>query len=77
MQFGSDPNVVIMPDGKLQTLEGEDYTFSVSEFSGSPSSSGGDNDSGSHDSDSTGTTGEECSMVKADKSKVLRKKLKI
>ena len=77
MQFGIDPNVAMMPDGKVQTPEGQDYTSSASESRGSSSSSESDNSSGSGESDSAGTTGKECSMVQVDKSKVLRKKGKM
>ena len=74
MQFGIDPNVVITPDGKLHTPEGEDFVFSMSGFGGSSSSSEGDTSPGSDESESARTESEGFSMAKADKSKVLRKK---
>ena len=74
MQFGTDLNVVIVLDGHMRTPEGEDYYFSISDSSGSSSSSEGSNRSGS-DSSITKDSGEENSIVKADRRKVLRKKI--
>ena len=73
MQFGIDPHVVIVPDGKMRTPEGEDYSLPLSDTSGVSSSSEGSKSSGSDDSSVTDASGEETSKVKVDRHKTATK----
>ena len=73
MQFGIDPHVVIFPDGKVRTPEGDDYSFPRSDTSESSSSSEGSRSSGCDDSSVTYASGKETSIVKVDRDTVLRK----
>ena len=68
MQVGIDPNVVIIPDGTLHTPEGEDYTFLYQNLVNHLPRPKATLVLEVMKSDSTGTTGEECLMVKAGKS---------